>query len=99
MVAETEGVLTLQRLIITFKPEETIMHALYRTQDGPNGAKTRRREVTKLAREGLSVALKALEQRVDLVGVSGYHVREDIVLCSAKDDARRDEHKTVRKGA
>jgi hypothetical protein len=25
----------LQRLVITFKPEETIMHALYRTQDGP----------------------------------------------------------------
>jgi hypothetical protein len=25
----------LQRLIITFKPEELVVHALYRTQDGP----------------------------------------------------------------
>ena len=27
--------MTLQRLILTFKPEEVILHVLYRTQDGP----------------------------------------------------------------
>jgi hypothetical protein len=29
---------SLQRLIITFKPEELFPHALYRTQDGTNPA-------------------------------------------------------------
>jgi hypothetical protein len=33
---------SLQRLIITFKPEELVLNALYRDQDGPNpGAKAR----------------------------------------------------------
>jgi hypothetical protein len=72
----------LQRLIITFKSEEMIVHALYRTQDaaklGPN-TKGRRREVTELTREGLSAALEALEGDVEMVGVSGYQVREDVL--------------------
>jgi len=35
---------SLQRLIVTFKPEEIIVHALYRTQDGPDpNTKARRR--------------------------------------------------------
>jgi hypothetical protein len=37
--------------------------------------------------------------RVDVVGTSGFTTREDIVLCTAKGDARPDEHKTVKKGA
>ena len=52
---------TLQRLILTFKPEEITMHALYRTKHGPNpGTKTRTREVTELARAGLTQALETL---------------------------------------
>jgi hypothetical protein len=90
----------LQRLILTFKPEEVIMHALYRTEGeaGPN-TKTRRREVTRLTREGLRQALASLEGRVDLVGTSGYEVREDIVLCTAKGVAQLDEHKGMKRGA
>ena len=90
----------LQRLIITFKPEETIMHALYRTQDdpGPN-TKARRREVANLAREGLHQALASLQGRVDMVGTSGFTTREDIVLCTAKGVAHLDEHKKRKKGA
>jgi hypothetical protein len=55
------GGMTLQRIILTFKAEEIVMHALYRTQGtaGPN-TKARRREVTDLAREGLRQALAAL---------------------------------------
>jgi hypothetical protein len=90
----------LQRLVITFKPEETVMHALYRTQDGPSpNTKGRRREVTDLTREGLRQALASLEGRVDVVGTSGFTTREDIVLCTAKGVAQLDEHKTVKKGA
>jgi hypothetical protein len=91
----------LQRLIITFKPGELVVHTLYRTPQhspGPN-TKGRRREVTELTREGLSAALEALEGRVDVVGTSGFTTREDIVLCTAKGDARPDEHKTMKKGA
>jgi hypothetical protein len=102
MVASAEGSMTqLQRLIITFKPEETIMHALYRSQDGPNpGTKARRREVTNLTREGLRRTLASLEARVDIVGASGFTTREDVVLCTTdKGDTRLDEHKTVKKGA
>jgi hypothetical protein len=70
--------MTLQRLILTFKPEEVILHVLYRTQDGPGpNTKTRRKEVAGLARGGLEWALEALEGRVDVIGVSGYDVRED----------------------
>jgi BMFP domain-containing protein YqiC len=90
----------LQRLIITFKPEETIMHALYRTQDGPGpNTKARRREVEQLVREGLRQAFASLEGRVDLVGTSGYEVREDIVLCTAKGVAQLNEHKGMKRGA
>ncbi len=48
---QTEGLptaegksMTLQRLVLTFKPEELVVHALYRTDEGPNpGTKARRR--------------------------------------------------------
>jgi hypothetical protein len=53
----------LQRLILTCKHEEIVIHALYRTtQNGPNpGTKARTRVVTNLAREGLRQALVSLE--------------------------------------
>ena len=72
--------MTLQRLILTFKDEELMMHALYRTKGaaGPN-TKARRREVEKLVREGLRQALASLEGRVDVIGTSGYEVREDTI--------------------
>jgi hypothetical protein len=78
----------LKRLIVTFKHEEIVLHALYKTQDGPGpNTKTRCREVTELARSGLTRALEALEGRVDVVGASGYEVREDTI--SAGDVGER----------
>jgi hypothetical protein len=70
--------MTLRRLIITFKDEELVMHALYRTQDGPGpNTKARSRAVEGLVREGLRQALASLEGRVDVVGQSGFSTRED----------------------
>jgi hypothetical protein len=90
----------LQRLVLDFRTDELVVRCLYRTEGGagPN-TKARRRAVSGLTREGLSAALEALEGRVDVVGTSGFMTREDIVLCTAKDDARRNEHKTVKEGA
>jgi hypothetical protein len=77
----------LQRLIITFKPEETIMHALYRSQDGPGpNTKTRRREVTELTRQGLRQALASLEGDAALVGCSGFTQREDVLLVDTREE-------------
>jgi len=81
---------TLQRLIVTFKPEELVVHALYRTQDGPNpGTKARRREVTELARSGLTRVLEALdgEAGAECVGTSGFTTREDVLLATYSPDA------------
>ena len=70
----------LQRLVLDYRTGEFVVRCLYRCQDGPNpGTKARRREVTELTRSGLRDALEALEGRVDVVGVSGYDVREDIL--------------------
>jgi hypothetical protein len=72
--------MTLRRLIITFKDEELVLHALYKTEAGPNpGTKARRRELEELIGEGLHRALASLEGHVDVVGTSGYEVREDTV--------------------
>jgi hypothetical protein len=82
----TEG--NLQRLVLTFKPEELVVHALYRTDEGPSpGTKARRREVSGLAREGLREALSALEGDVAMVGTSGFTQREDIMLANRKESA------------
>ena len=90
----------LQRLVIETKPEELLIRVLYRSKGDANpGTKARTREVTDLAREGLSIALEALEGRVDIVGTSGFTAREDIVLCTAKGVAHLDEHKGMKKGA
>jgi hypothetical protein len=91
---------TLQRLVLDFRGGELVLRCLYRSEDGPGpNTKARRREVEELTREGLRQALASLEGRVDLVGTSGYQVREDIVLCTAEGVAHLDEHKTVKKGA
>ena len=74
----------LQRLILTFKSEEIVLHALYRNQDGPNpGTKGRKKEITNLTRAGLEQALGALEGRLDVVGESGFTTREDVLLATA----------------
>jgi hypothetical protein len=51
--------MTLQRLIITFKPEGVEIRTLYRSRNGPNpGRKSRAREVRELARTGLREAME-----------------------------------------
>jgi hypothetical protein len=70
--------MTLQRIVLDFRSGELLVRCLYRTNRGPNpGTKARQREVQELTRSGLQDALDALEGRVDVVGVSGYDVRED----------------------
>ena len=85
----------LKRLVLDFRIDELIVRCLYRSQDedGPN-TKVRRREVTQLTREGLGAALEALEERVDVVGTSGFTTREDVFLCTTNGGAAPDEHKT-----
>ena len=69
--------MTLQGLI-TFKPKELVVHALYRTQDGPGpDTKASRKHVTELARTGLTQALEALKG-AECVGTSGFTTREDV---------------------
>ena len=76
--------MTLQRLVLTFTREGVEIRTLYRSKDGPNpGTKARCREVTELTRASLTEALEALEGRVDVIGTSGYEVREDTI--SAND--------------
>jgi hypothetical protein len=78
---------TLQRLIITFNPDELVLHALYRTQDGPNpGTKLRTREVTELTRAGLTQALEVLGDGAECVGTSGFTTREDVLLATTSPD-------------
>jgi len=92
--------MTLQRLVLDYRTGELVVRCLYRSEDGPNpGTKTRARVVDGLIRTGLHDALKALEGRVDVVGTSGFTTREDVVLCTAKNHATLDEHKTAAKGA
>jgi hypothetical protein len=74
--------MTLQRLILTFKPEEIEIRTLYRrrNQDGPGpNSKARRREVEELSREGLRQALASLEGGAECVGTSGFTTREDLL--------------------
>ena len=80
--------MTLQRLIITFKPDELVLHALYRTQDGPSpNIKGRRKQVAELTRTGLTQALEALEGSAQCVGTSRFTQREDVLLVTASPDA------------
>ena len=83
--------MSLQRLVLTCKPDGLEIRTLYRSEAtsgaGPS-TKARRREVTTLVRTGLQSALAALEERVDVVGTSGYEVREDTIVAEA-DRPRR----------
>jgi hypothetical protein len=81
--------MTLQRVIITFKPEELVVHALYRTQYGPRpNTKARTREVRELTREGLTQALEALEG-TECVGTSEFTTREDVLLATTSSDTQK----------
>ena len=72
--------MTLQRLVLTFKPGGLEVRTLYRSKGGPNpGTKARRREVSELVRAGLQDALEALEGDAEDLGTSGYEVREDVL--------------------
>jgi hypothetical protein len=72
---------SLQRLVITFKPEGVKVCILYRSEDGPNPVtKGRVREATGLVRWGLTAALEALDAGgAEDLGSSGYEVREDTI--------------------
>jgi hypothetical protein len=71
---------TLQRLVLDYRSGELVVRCLYQSDGRSNsGTKARAREVAELARARLRDALEALEGRVDVVGVSGYQVREDIL--------------------
>jgi hypothetical protein len=79
----------LQRLVLDFRSGEVVARILYRRslEDGPNpGTNKRRREVVELARSGLRDALEALEGGVDVVGASGYSVREDVLSLPRPDE-------------
>ncbi|MDP9410792.1 MAG: hypothetical protein M3R38_10895 [Actinomycetota bacterium] len=82
--------MSLQRLVLTFKPDGLEARVLYRSEAkaGPGpGTKARRREVTELVRTGLAGALEALEGRVDVVGTSGFETREDTLSVEATKGA------------
>jgi hypothetical protein len=80
--------MTLQRPNVTCKPEELVLHALYRTEGSSNpGTKARCKEVTELATSGLTQALEALEGGAECMGRSGFATREDVHLPATSPDA------------
>ena len=80
--------MSLQRLVLTFKPEGIEIRALYRTKQSPNpGTKARTREAAELARSGLQDALEALQGGAECVGTSGFTTREDVLLATTSPDA------------
>jgi hypothetical protein len=92
--------MTLQRLVLDFRTVELVVRCLYRTEGeaGPNTKARRRRGIgahplRPQRRSG------GLREACGRCGTSGFTTREDIVLCTAKGDARLGEHKTVPKGA
>ena len=76
----------LRRLVLDFRGEVLLVRCLYDQAD-PDvpgaGTKRRTREVSALARSGLEQALEALDRRVDVVGVSGFTQREDILTLAS----------------
>jgi hypothetical protein len=78
----------LQRLVIEAKPEELVIRVLYRSKGDANpGTKARTREVTALARSGLTRALEALNTGdVAICGTSGFTTREDILSLPRPDE-------------
>jgi hypothetical protein len=75
---------SLRRLVLTFREDELLVHALYRAGDmsaSPN-TKKRLRCTTELVREGLQYALDALDSEAGspaCVGTSGFTQREDVL--------------------
>jgi hypothetical protein len=71
----------LKRIVLDYRTGELVARVLYISSSGPGpGTKARRREVSNLVRTGLEQALEAVEGgRVDVVGVSGYELREDVL--------------------
>jgi hypothetical protein len=81
---------TLQRLVLTFKPEGIEIRTLYRSKDGSNpGTKARSREVTALARTGLQDALETLEEDAECIATSGFTTREDVLLTTISPDTKK----------
>jgi hypothetical protein len=81
----------LQRLVLTFKPGELVMHVLYggADPDGPRpNTKARTRVVTDLARSGLRDALEGLQGDVTICGTSGFTQREDLLSLPRPDELR-----------
>lgn len=70
--------MSLLRLVLTFKAEGVEVRALYRKKNGPNPG-TKAREVVDLTRSGLQNALRTLEGRVEVIGTSGYEIREETI--------------------
>ena len=80
----------LQRLVVDYRGAELTVRALYRTQDGPGpNTKARRWEVEQLVREGLRQALFSLEDDAEVVGTSGFTIREDTLSLPRPDHARK----------
>jgi hypothetical protein len=76
--------MTLQRLVIEMKPGELVIRVLYRSQDGPGpNTKARQREVTELARSGLTQAVEAFDGGVEVFRTSGCEMREDNISTDA----------------
>jgi hypothetical protein len=72
----------LHRLVLEYRGEEVVVRVLYRSGlDDPNpSTKARAREVTALARSGLTRALEALDAGdVAICGTSGFSQREDLL--------------------
>jgi hypothetical protein len=87
---------SLQRLVLTFKPDGIEVRTLYKTHGGPRpNTKARTKEVTELTRTGLTQALEALESAAECVGTSGFTTREDVLLATTSSDAPR----KVKRGA
>jgi hypothetical protein len=88
----------LQRLVLDFRSGELVIRVLYRSKGESNpGTKARTREVTELARSGLTRALEALDAGdVAICGTSGFSQRQDILLATISQDAAE---KLVKKGA
>ena len=91
--------MTLQRLVLTFKPDSVEVRTLYRRKSGPNpGTKARRREVSELVRTGLLEALEALEGDVEDLGTSGFEVREDVLHLPTASPTTQKPMRTPAKG-
>ncbi len=66
--------------MVSFDRDTLTARVLYRRKGGPDsGTNARGREVTEITRTGLQRVLAAVEGCVDVVGTTGYEVREDTI--------------------